>query len=107
MSVRSSEPPRLPKRAADPPPQRRRPARPVSPQSLRAITRAKREDALALLPMAGIGLLASPLLNAVEVAGGIGGIPAPVAYIFGAWLGLILVARRLARRLDADQSAGD
>ena len=70
-----------------------------------ALARRKRRDAAAVLPLAGIVLLASPLIDAFADGGMIGGIPVSVIYIFGVWFGLIALTARLARGLRDDEDA--
>ena len=69
----------------------------------RALIRHRREDAAMALPLLGLLLLVSPILGAMSGFGKILGIPAPVFYVFAVWLGLILLARRLARLLSATE----
>ncbi|MEL6774463.1 MAG: hypothetical protein AAFP23_06855 [Pseudomonadota bacterium] len=54
-------------------------------------------DAAMGLPMAGIVLLLSPFAQVFAVEGRVFGIPVQVAYVFGAWGLLILIARFVAR----------
>jgi hypothetical protein len=75
------------------------------PLARAALARRKRRDAAAVLPLAGIVLLASPLIDAVADAGLIGGIPVSAIYIFGVWFALIALTARLARRLRDDEDA--
>ena len=65
----------------------------------RALARRKREDSAFALPVLGLLLLASPLLDLVAGDLQVFGIPAAYAYVFAAWIGLILLTRALARRL--------
>lgn len=67
----------------------------------RALHRRKREDTALAIPLLGVVLLCSPLLNVVAGPLTVFGLPAGFAYIFAAWLGLIIVTRALARRLDS------
>lgn len=59
----------------------------------------KARDAAALLPVAGVALLASPLAGLFAQGGDLLGLPRVYVYVFGVWLALILLARVLARRL--------
>jgi len=61
--------------------------------------RKLREGAL-LLPVFGAFLLISPLITVFTGATSLFGLPLIFIYIFGVWLGLVLVARAMARRLD-------
>lgn len=64
----------------------------------------KLRDAALVLPLMGAFLLLPPLTDLFMAPVRIAGIPLIVLYIFGVWLGLILVALWLAgrlRRLDA------
>ncbi|NNU79321.1 hypothetical protein HMH01_02615 [Halovulum dunhuangense] len=65
----------------------------------RALERHKREDAAAFLPILGVLLLVSPVLNIVAGFPRILGIPAVYLYVFSVWAGLILCTLYLARRL--------
>jgi hypothetical protein len=70
-----------------------------------ALARRKRRDAAAILPLLGIVLFASPLIDAFADAGLIGGIPVSVIYVFGVWFALIALTARLARGLREDEDA--
>ena len=61
-------------------------------------TRQIRESAF-FLPVLGTVLLVSPLLNIFASPDTVLGMPLPFLYIFGVWLFLILLARRLSREL--------
>ncbi|NOR62491.1 MAG: hypothetical protein GQ535_08370 [Rhodobacteraceae bacterium] len=61
--------------------------------------RKLREGAL-LLPIFGAFLLISPLITVFTGATTLFGLPLIFVYIFGVWLGLVLIARAMARRLD-------
>ncbi len=61
--------------------------------------RKLREGAL-LLPIFGAFLLVSPLITVFTGATSVFGLPLIFVYIFGVWLGLVLIARAMARRLD-------
>ncbi|MEM9778300.1 MAG: hypothetical protein AAF813_00170 [Pseudomonadota bacterium] len=68
----------------------------------RAMIRRKREDAAFVLPLLGVVLLASPLLNVFIGLKTVFGLPAIYAYVFLVWAGLTLLTRTLARRLAPD-----
>jgi hypothetical protein len=70
-----------------------------------ALARRKRRDAAAILPLAGIVLFASPLIDSFADAGLVGGIPVSVIYVFGVWFALIALTARLARGLRDDEDA--
>ena len=72
-----------------------------------AVARRRRRDLAAVLPLTGLVLLASPLINTVADVGRIAGIPASVLYVFGVWLGLIVASAWLARRLFDDSRGED
>lgn len=58
-------------------------------------------DAAGLLPLLGLALFVPPVITIVAAHGAdLAGIPLIVAYVFGAWLGLIAAAALLARRLE-------
>jgi len=61
--------------------------------------RKLREGAL-LLPIFGAFLLVSPIITVFTGLTTIFGLPLIFVYIFGVWLGLVLVARAMARHLD-------
>lgn len=66
----------------------------------------KARDASAVVPMAGILLLVSPLLGLFTAGDGMFGLPATFLYVFGVWAGLILLgfwlSRKLAPRVEED-----
>ena len=62
-------------------------------------TRKLRDGAL-LLPVFGAFLLVSPLIMVFSGPVTVFGLPLIFVYIFGVWLGLVLLARAMARRLD-------
>jgi fatty acid desaturase len=69
----------------------------------RAFRRRRRQDVALMLPILGIVLLASPIA-AIFLGGGlVFGLPVPILYIFGVWIFLILLARRMARHLSDDE----
>jgi hypothetical protein len=79
------------------------PARPLAGE---ALARRKRRDVALILPLAGVFLLVSPFLDVFARAGSLLGVPVGVLYVFAVWLGLILAAAALARRLLADGEDG-
>ncbi len=54
-----------------------------------AAQRRRRRDAALALPLGGLFLLASPLLDVVIRAGSLFGVPVSVLYVFAVWAGLI------------------
>jgi len=60
----------------------------------------KLRDGALLLPFFGAFLLVSPLITVFTGVTTIFGLPLIFVYIFGVWLGLVLIARAMARRLD-------
>jgi len=68
----------------------------------RALERRRRQDSAMFLPILGGFLLLSPLIWVFAGAGTILGLPAVFVYIFGSWLGLIILARQLARAIMRD-----
>ena len=69
--------------------------RPASPS-----TAAKFRDAAFLLPVAGLFLLLPPVIDLFTARVSLFGIPLIVAYIFGLWSALILVAFWFSHRLN-------
>jgi hypothetical protein len=65
-----------------------------------ASRKRKLRDSAMLLPVFGAFLLVSPLITVFSGATTVFGLPLIFVYIFGVWLGLVLVARAMARRLD-------
>lgn len=59
-------------------------------------------DAALVLPILGAFLLISPAASVFNSTATVLGLPIVVLYVFGVWLGLILAAIGLARRLSAD-----
>lgn len=59
-----------------------------------------RRDAALLTPIAGLILISPPVITLFATDARIFGAPTIVLYIFAVWLLLILIARRLAARLD-------
>lgn len=72
-----------------------------SPDLASAATRKRklREGAL-LLPVFGAFFLVSPLITVFTGVTTVFGLPLIFVYIFGVWLGLVLIARAMARRLE-------
>lgn len=64
--------------------------------------RQRTRDAALVLPILGAFLLISPAAAVFNSTSTILGLPIVVLYVFGVWLGLILAALGLARRLSAD-----
>jgi len=65
-----------------------------------AAHKRKLRDSALLLPIFGAFLLVSPLITVFTGATTVFGLPLIFIYIFGVWLGLVLLARAMARRLD-------
>ena len=65
-----------------------------------AAHKRKLRDGALLLPIFGAFLLISPLITVFTGATTLFGLPLIFVYIFGVWLGLVLLARAMARRLD-------
>ena len=65
-----------------------------------ASRKRKLRDGALLLPIFGAFLLVSPLITVFTGVTTVFGLPLIFVYIFGVWLGLVLVARAMARRLD-------
>jgi hypothetical protein len=74
------------------------------PLARAALDRRKRRDAAIALPIAGVVLFASPLLDLTAGAGNLAGIPLAVLYVFGTWFALIWATASLARRLIDDDT---
>ncbi|MBL1437022.1 MAG: hypothetical protein COB08_012610 [Rhodobacteraceae bacterium] len=60
----------------------------------------KLRDGAILLPVFGAFLLVSPLITVFSGITTVFGLPLIFVYVFGVWLGLVLIARAMARRLD-------
>jgi len=75
------------------------------PLAQATLARRKRRDAALLLPVLGLVLLASPVLDVFADAGRLAGIPAAVLYVFGVWFALIGACARLARVLEDGDGA--
>ena len=65
-----------------------------------AARKRKLHDGALLLPVFGAFLLISPLITVFTGATTLFGLPLIFVYIYGVWLGLVLIARAMARRLD-------
>jgi hypothetical protein len=63
-------------------------------------------DAAIALPFIGLFLLMPPVVT-LFVGTHVAGVPLVVAYIFAVWLGLVLAAALLARRLDDAATPAD
>ena len=62
---------------------------------------ARVRDAAVLLPVLGLVLFMPPVITLFASAGaGVTGVPLIVVYVFGTWLGLIVAAALLSRRLE-------
>lgn len=68
--------------------------------AISAARKRKLRDAALLLPVLGALLLVSPVITVFTAATTLFGLPLIYVYIFAVWLGLVLVARAMARRLD-------
>lgn len=80
-----------------------RPSPPLLPDlAQRALKRRRRQDSATLLPLLGMFLLLSPIIWIFATSGTILGLPAVFVYVFGSWLGLIILARRLAHAIMRD-----
>ncbi|QHQ36787.1 hypothetical protein [Algicella marina] len=60
-------------------------------------TRRKREDRARAIPVLGVFLLASPVMNALTGLEAIAGVPVNYVYIFTSWALLILLTIRFSR----------
>ncbi len=74
----------------------------MTPRDLASDASRKRRlrDSALLLPVFGAFLLISPLVTVFSGVTTVFGLPLIFVYIFGVWLGLVLLARAMARRLD-------
>jgi hypothetical protein len=63
-------------------------------------------SAAVLLPCIGLFLLMPPVIQLFASKHDIAGVPLIVVYLFGVWLGLIVVAAWLSQRLDAPVTPG-
>jgi hypothetical protein len=66
-------------------------------------SRQRTRDAALILPILGAFLLISPTASVFNSTTTVLGLPVVVLYVFGVWLGLILGAIALARRLSSDE----
>lgn len=62
-------------------------------------TSGRLRDAAALLPVLGVALLMPPVIRIFAADVEFAGLPLIVTYVFGVWLGLVVAAALLARRL--------
>jgi threonine/homoserine efflux transporter RhtA len=76
------------------------------PLARAVLDRRRRRDIAIALPVAGLVLFASPLLDLMARGGSLGGIPLGALYVFGSWFGLIWATARIARRLIDDSGDG-
>jgi len=60
----------------------------------------KRQDSALFIPLFGTFLFLSPFITVFTGSATVFGLPLIFVYIFGAWLGLVVIARITARRLD-------
>ncbi len=65
----------------------------------RAFRRRRRQDAALVLPIFGIVMLMTPVLQLFSRDTLIFGAPLPFVYVFGMWILLIVLASRLSRML--------
>ncbi len=65
----------------------------------RAFRRRRRQDAALVLPVFGIIMLMTPVLQLFSRDAKIFGAPLPFVYVFGMWILLIILAKRLSRLL--------
>jgi hypothetical protein len=79
---------------------------PGQPLARLALARRKRRDAAIALPLAGVVLFVSPLLDLAAGAGRLADVPVAVIYIFGVWFALIACTARMAQRLMDDGGSG-
>ncbi len=72
-----------------------------SPDLATSATRKRKlRDSALLLPLFGVFLLVSPFITIFTGPITVFGLPLIFVYIFGVWLGLVILARAMARRLD-------
>ena len=73
----------------------------TSPDLATSATRQRKlRDGAMLLPIFGAFLLVSPLISMFTEPSSLFGLPPIFIYIFGVWIGLVIIARAMARRLD-------
>jgi Sec-independent protein secretion pathway component TatC len=65
--------------------------------------RQRTRDAALILPILGAFLLISPAASVFDSTSTVLGLPVVVLYVFGVWLGMIVAALALARRLSAQE----
>ncbi len=65
--------------------------------------RQRTRDAALMLPILGAFLLISPAASVFNSTATVLGLPVIVLYVFGVWLGMIVAALALARRLSAQE----
>ncbi len=68
----------------------------------RAFRESRKRDTAFVLPMLGLLLIVSPIVNIFAGITTVWGIPASVFYVFVVWLTLIGLTWRLSRRLLAE-----
>jgi hypothetical protein len=68
----------------------------------RALRARRRRDIAVILPLLGLFLFLSPVIRIAQGPSTIWGIPHIFIYLFGVWLILILLTRRLSRHLIDD-----
>lgn len=69
----------------------------------RSLTARRLRDISVLLPLFGILIFMTPVMRVFATGSTVFGIPVAFLFLFGAWLGLILLARRLAVRLSGER----
>lgn len=79
----------------------------IGPLALEALDRRRRRDAALVLPIVGLVLFASPLLDIVAGWGSVMGLPAVVLYVFVAWFCLIALTVCLAGPLARDDAGAE
>ena len=73
----------------------------TDPDLATSATRLRKiQDSALLLPLIGAFLLLSPLITVFTGPATLFGLPLIFVYVFGVWLGLVILARAMARRLD-------
>ena len=73
----------------------------TDPDLATSATRLRKiQDGALLLPLIGAFLLLSPLITVFTGPAALFGLPLIFVYVFGVWLGLVIMARAMARRLD-------
>ncbi len=69
--------------------------------ALSASRKRKLRDGAKLLPVIGAFLFLSPIITVFTGPLSLFGLPLIFIYVFGVWLGLVLAARAMARRLES------